>query len=41
MENNQKIKCNVKSCEYNKSDCNECNLEEIWYHVIVDVKMIK
>ena len=29
MKNNQKIKCNVKSCEYNKCDCNECNLEEI------------
>lgn len=29
MKKNQKINCNVESCEFNNCDCHECNLKEI------------
>ena len=29
MTKNQKIKCNVESCDYNDCKCNECTLKEI------------
>lgn len=29
MKKNQKINCNVESCEYNDCNCHECNLKEI------------
>ncbi len=29
MKKNQKINCNVESCEFNNCECHECNLKEI------------
>lgn len=29
MTKNQKIKCNVDSCEFNDCKCSECTLKEI------------
>lgn len=29
MTKNQKIKCNVESCDFNDCKCNECTLKEI------------